>query len=366
MRPLLLLLLIVLVDLGSRAWAWSLTQSVLSGRRSWARQASASSVGDEQFSALDKLSATEVVDRRDGSVCRATDDELFGKGLFGKALFSQGRRRVLVLVLPQLGEFDSCEYIEQVVSVLPALEKNSIALRVIGIGDVKSARKFSAFTGLPLKFLMVDPSANLHEALGCHRGPNWDIPSFVPDWALRLFAENIGIAKDEDIRFAKGAARAWLNYMAMCAGISAPGTLCEILRGYVGDKSAPERLSKQETDSTGPVSITGTRDVKIGPISYQNAWKDDVGYQRPVELATVRLRSMVEVLSNFDEYVPDQSVLDWPGATFLFDSDGTELYGYKSPGVLTYSATMGRPLSFLVDYIGKEKARNPLGLGDIS
>jgi hypothetical protein len=159
----------------------------------------------------------------------------------------------------------------------------------------------------------------------------------------------------------KGAARAWLNYMAMCAGISAPGTLREILRGYVGDKSAPERLSEQETVNAGPVSITGTRDVKIGPISYQNAWKDDVGYQRPVELATVRLRSMVEVLSNFDEYVADQSVLDWRGATFLFDSDGTELYGYKSPGVLTYSATMNRPLSFLVDYIGKEKRHEILG-----
>jgi hypothetical protein len=194
MRP-LLLLLVVLVDLGSRAWAWSFTQSVLSGRRSWAHQISATSVGDEQLSALDILSATDVIDPRDGSVCRATDDELLGKGLFGTALFSQGHRRILVLVLPQLGEFDSCEYIEQVVSALPALEENSIALRVIGIGDVESARKFSAFIGLPLKFLRVDPSANLHEALGCHRGPNWDIPSFVPDWALRLFAENIGIGK---------------------------------------------------------------------------------------------------------------------------------------------------------------------------
>ena len=70
------------------------------------------------------------------------------------------------------------------------------------------------------------------------------------------------------------------------------------------------------------------------------------------------------LLSNFPEYVPDQSFLDWCGATFLLESDGRMLYEYRSPGVLTYSETMDRPLSFLSPYIGDEKARNPLGLGD--
>lgn len=52
------------------------------------------------------------------------------------------------------------------------------------------------------------------------------------------------------------------------------------------------------------------------------------------------------------------------GGTFLFDEDGNELYSYKSTGVLTYSETMPRPLSFLASYIDKQTALNPLGLLD--
>lgn len=63
----------------------------------------------------------------------------------------------------------------------------------------------------------------------------------------------------------------------------------------------------------GPVSITGSRNVKIDPIEYQNFWKGKVGF----ELASVRLRSLVEVLTNFDEYFR-QSLVGWRGgATFL-------------------------------------------------
>lgn len=80
--------------------------------------------------------------------------------------------------------------------------------------------------------------------------------------------------------------------------------------------------------NAGPVSTTGTHDVKIGPNEYQNFWKEEVGYQRPIESVTVRLGSMAWVLSNFDEYVPDQSVLDWRGAT-TFDFNETEQYKEK-------------------------------------
>ncbi len=38
----------------------------------------------------------------------------------------------------------------------------------------------------------------------------------------------------------------------------------------------------------GPVRILGARRVKLGPIEYDQMWKDERGYQRPVELATVR------------------------------------------------------------------------------
>eukprot|EP00429_Kryptoperidinium_foliaceum_P005830 CAMPEP_0176007110 /NCGR_PEP_ID=MMETSP0120_2-20121206/3063_1 /TAXON_ID=160619 /ORGANISM="Kryptoperidinium foliaceum, Strain CCMP 1326" /LENGTH=168 /DNA_ID=CAMNT_0017339859 /DNA_START=27 /DNA_END=533 /DNA_ORIENTATION=+ len=150
--------------------------------------------------------------------------------------------------------------------------------------------------------------------------------------------------------------------MAMCAGIAAPGTLSEIFRGYVGDKSAPELLAPDDTVRAGPLEIRGTTDVKIGPIRYKSLWKDEEGYLRPAELATIRLRSMVEVLTKFEDYVPDQRLLDWRGATFLMDKncqsgDVPSLYEHRNPGVLTYSETMPRPLSFLEGYIGKKAFR---------
>ena len=74
---------------------------------------------------------------------------------------------------------------------------------------------------------------------------------------------------------------------------------------------------------------------------------------------------MVEVLSHWDAYVTDPTTIPHRGATYLFDSDGSALYEYRSRGVLTYSRTMARPLTFLAPHIGA-RALNPLGLGDAS
>jgi hypothetical protein len=41
----------------------------------------------------------------------------------------------------------------------------------------------------------------------------------------------------------------------MCAGIGAPGTLREILRGYFGDKNAPERFGDDDVVKAGFVTI---------------------------------------------------------------------------------------------------------------
>ena len=161
------------------------------------------------------------------------------------------------------------------------------------------------------------------------------------------------------------AADAWLNYLAMCAGLGAPGTLAEILRGYLGDTSAPERLSPDAIVTAGPVTIgPGVGPVQIGPVKYTNAWADHRGYQRPVELATVRLRNMVEVLSNWDGYVSNPLAIAQRGGTYVFDEAGALLYEYRHRGVLTYSETMARPLSFLAPYIGDERASNPLAMRD--
>eukprot|EP00531_Pseudo-nitzschia_arenysensis_P002861 CAMPEP_0116129870 /NCGR_PEP_ID=MMETSP0329-20121206/8156_1 /TAXON_ID=697910 /ORGANISM="Pseudo-nitzschia arenysensis, Strain B593" /LENGTH=298 /DNA_ID=CAMNT_0003624169 /DNA_START=224 /DNA_END=1120 /DNA_ORIENTATION=+ len=289
---------------------------------------------------------------------------------------SDSKEHVLVVIMPQLGDFDSAEYAELLGCVKEDLRRAKISLRVIGIGDSDSAKRFS---GLDLESIRVDPTGELHRSLGLHQGPDWDVPSFVPESILDWFSDYVGV-EDDATRDSKAILRSWLNYMAMCAGIASPDTLPEIFRGYIGDKSSPERIKPDEIVTVGGsqaegetkdpfIAITGTTDVKLGPLNYQQAWKDESGYQRPLELATVRLRIMVEVLSNFNEYVPDQRYLDLRGATYLFrreKNDGATLvYEHIDTGVLSYSKTMGRPLSFLESFIGK-KAFNPLELGDIA
>jgi len=303
-----------------------------------------SSIQQRAVTAFQHLSEAPVLNPENGQLVPALD----GLG-----------KRALVVVMPQLGDFDSAEYAEFLSAVIADLDEASIDLRVVGIGGLGSALRFSNFTGLPVRYLRVDPKAEIHGKLGLHKGPDWDVPEWIPGPVLEAFANMVGA----DVTAANAVSRAWLNYMAMCAGIAAPGTLAEILRGYVGDRSAPERLAQDEVVRAGPIAIKGARDVKIGPIEYQNFWKDEQGYQRPVELATVRLRAMVEVLSNFGEYVPDQRHLDFRGATYIFE-DGQAVYEYKDRGVLTYSETMPRPLSFLEPYIGQQRAQNPLNFAD--
>ena len=79
--------------------------------------------------------------------------------------------------------------------------------------------------------------------------------------------------------------------------------------------------------------------VKLGPLEYTQWWEDEAGYQRPVELATVRLRNMVEVLGKWDTYVTNRETVALRGATYLFDEAGEPLYSYRHlllPPLTTY------------------------------
>mmetsp|Transcript_28013 Transcript_28013/g.51178 ORF Transcript_28013/g.51178 Transcript_28013/m.51178 type:complete len:511 (-) Transcript_28013:128-1660(-) len=292
-------------------------------------------------------------------------DPITGEELSSPILPNKNKKKTLVVLLPQLGEFDSAEYCEFLVSAEKSLEENDIELQIVGIGDTTAARNFCDFTGLSPEKLCIDPNGDLHRELKLHSGPNFDVPEGVSDDVIKFFLRQLpgGVPTDEDQLRPVG--NAWLNYLAMCAGIGAPGTLPEILRGYFGDKNAPERFREDDVVEAGFVTIgPGVGPTKIGPLSYQQWFADEKGYQRPVELATVRLKNMVEVLTKWDDYVSNPLAIALRGATYLFDEDGKELYSYKSRGVLTYSETMPRPLTFLSPYIGDEVARNPLGLKD--
>ena len=222
----------------------------------------------------------------------------------------EGQRR-LVVVLGQLGDFDSLEYAQALAPMLPQLERAGIATLVFALGNDAGAERFCRFTGFPRNRLVVDPDPTLHDALELYPG-------------LRL---PVG---------------PWPNLLLMCAGIGSPGTLKEVLRGYSGDRRAPQRIGHDEVIQASPLPpIRGSLFARAG----------GEGFQRPFELATVRLRNMGEVLSHWRTYVPRDDHLTQRGGTFLIDADNTLLHVHRDRGILGFSETMHQPLDFLEPHL---------------
>lgn len=222
---------------------------------------------------------------------------------------------LLVLVLPQLGDFDSLEYAWWLQRSAQQLQEMKLTIRAVGIGDRTSGEQFCAYTGFRPDWLFVDPIAELHGQLGLYRGLSLNVPVLSP------------------------GQNAWLNLMLMCAGIGSPGTLAEVFRGYKGDRNAPQLIAEDEVVKAGPLpafkgsffNLAGGR-----------------GFQRPFELATLRLRNMVEVLGHWKTYVPDSTYITQRGGTFLFDRNGDLVYEHRDQGILGFAANMNDPLSFLM------------------
>ena len=207
-------------------------------------------------------------------------------------------------------------------------------------------------------------------------------------------------------------AQGWVNYLAMWMGIGAPDTVRELVRGAFGDPTAPERIPSNHVMSVQPfMEMIGTTHFRFmwdthkqssknkyngDDFDFRNTWwQNQQGYQRPMELTSLRLSFLMHFREHFNEYVSDPSLLAWRGCTFLLESEpdvvlkgdtmgntggasqsagfpsnihgsGTcrLLYEHRSNGILSYTQTPSRPLAFLEPYIGSGKALNPLGLRD--
>jgi hypothetical protein len=221
---------------------------------------------------------------------------------------------LLIIVCPQLGDFDSLEYAWWLQREQQQLESKGLAVRMVGIGDRSAGQKFCEFTKFPAEWLFVDSHADLHVQLNLYPGLSWKLP-------------RLSVAQN-----------AWVNLILMCAGIGSPGTLREVFRGYRGDRSAPQLIADDQIVNAKPLPpIAGSLFNLAG----------GSGFQRPFELATLRLRNMAEVLGNWHTYVPDPTYLTQRGGTFLFNAQGELLYEHRDRGILGFAANMSQPLSFL-------------------
>jgi AhpC/TSA antioxidant enzyme len=229
----------------------------------------------------------------------------------------ENTHRLLVLIWSQLGDFDNVEYAWWLRRESTELQAKGITIRAIGIGDRSSGLKFCEYTGFPQEWLFVTPDAELHQELGLYQGLSIKLPAFSP------------------------AQNAWFNFLLMCAGIGSKGTLAEVFRGYKGDKNAPQLIADQETIHAKPLPpLKGAFFNTVGR-----------GFQRPFELATLRLKNMTEVLSNWNTYCPNAAYLTQRGGTFLFDSQGNLLYEHRDRGILDFAENKSRPLGFLDGFI---------------
>ena len=222
--------------------------------------------------------------------------------------------KVLVINLPQLGDFDSLEYVWWLQRERDKLEALEIVVRVVGIGNLAAGKRFCFYTGFPEENLFVTPDATLHQSLGLYAGLSWNISGL----SLRV--------------------NAWINLLLMCAGIGSPGTLKEVLRGYIGDRAAPQLIAEEEIVKAPPLPPLRGSSFNIA---------GGKGFQRPLELATLRLRNMVEVLSHWKTYVSDASYLTQRGGTFLFDENRELVYEWRDRAILGFAENMSDPLSFL-------------------
>jgi AhpC/TSA antioxidant enzyme len=226
----------------------------------------------------------------------------------------EATHRLLVMVWSQLGDFDSLEYAWWLRRESEQLQAQGVVMRAVGIGDRSAGQKFCDYTGFPTDSLFVDPTAALHRQLNLYPG----LTLKFPGWGATQ--------------------NAYLNLLLMCAGIGSPGTLKEVFRGYRGDRNAPQLIADDEVIQAPPLPpVQGSLFKMAG----------GKGFQRPFELATLRLRNMTEVLGNWSLYVPDPTYITQRGGTFLLNEHRQLVYEFCDRNILGFAANMSRPLDFL-------------------
>ncbi|PSC69127.1 hypothetical protein C2E20_7298 [Micractinium conductrix] len=198
------------------------------------------------------------------------------------SLWPQGSRCV-VACLTHFADLSSIELAQKLLPALSQLQAAGVGFVAVGLGEPEKARRFSELLGFPLDCLYADPTGELYTALGFS-------PGFLPEANVSAYAK----------------------LLPMLAGIGSPGTLQEVLRGYFGDRNSKPVFS----GASNLFDVLGS------------------GYQRPFELATLRLFNMQLVLTHWKELAPvDERLLTQQGGVLVFEGS-TTMYKHSDAGIL--------------------------------
>ncbi|KAG1676150.1 hypothetical protein FOA52_004990 [Chlamydomonas sp. UWO 241] len=193
--------------------------------------------------------------------------------------------KTIIPFMTHFADLSSWELAQKLVKVMPTLEASSVEVFSVGLGTQANAQEFARIMRFPLDRLFADPDGVCYKALGFS-------PGFAPDLQISPYAKLV----------------------PMLAGIGSPGTLQEVIRGYVGDKEA-----KPVYEGSTPFDVLGT------------------GYQRPMELATLRLFNMIGILPKWAELSPpNEELLVQQGGTVAFEGTDT-MFRHDDSGILKYT-----------------------------
>jgi hypothetical protein len=223
--------------------------------------------------------------------------------------FKGSKKYKLIVLLGLLGDFDSFEYAINLKKFISDRQNKDIDIFAIAIGSKIGKEKFCEFTGFPKKNLEVVQDNNIHQDLMVSKGID------------------IGLG-------------GWINMLIMLSGINSLKTIKEVFRGYTGDRNSNQIFSDED-------QINLFNLIKFSGVLFKDTCGD--GYLRPFELATYRLKNMLEILQNWNDYILDNKYLPQRGASFLLDDKDKIIYKYFSNDVLGYSSKMEDPLHFLTE-----------------
>ena len=223
--------------------------------------------------------------------------------------FKGSKKYKLIVLLGLLGDFDSFEYAINLKKFISDSQNKDIDIFAIAIGNKIGKEKFCKFTGFPKKNLEVVQDNNIHQDLMVSKG------------------FDIGLG-------------GWINMLIMLSGINSLKTIKEVFRGYTGDRNSNQIFSDED-------QINLFNLIKFSGVLFKDTFGD--GYLRPFELATYRLKNMLEILQNWNDYIIDNKYLPQRGASFLLDDQDQIIYKYFSNDVLGYSSKMADPIAFLTE-----------------